>query len=39
MVIYDVLFAGVLVAFGLKRLQFYRINARKTKWLTMENKS
>jgi methionine sulfoxide reductase heme-binding subunit len=27
--IYDGLFAGVLVAFGLKRLQFYRIKARK----------
>ena len=29
MVIYDGLFVGVLVAFGLKRFQFYRIKARK----------
>ncbi len=29
MAIYDILFAGVLLAFGLKRLQLYRIKARK----------
>jgi sulfoxide reductase heme-binding subunit YedZ len=31
MVIYDGLFAAVLFAFGLKRLQFYRIKARRKK--------